>query len=70
MLYYRAAVTAAGHEKAGHGDFKNMIKRAGVPPECFPRYTGEDYKGKEKRTSLPPAGYRAKKEGVGQQSAL
>lgn len=28
MLYYRAAATSDGHQKAGHGDFENMKRRA------------------------------------------
>lgn len=53
MLYYRAAVTDAGHEKAGHGDFRNMIKRAGIPLEFFPRYTEMRYAGTKEHTDLP-----------------
>jgi predicted DNA-binding ribbon-helix-helix protein len=30
MLYYRAAATQEGHERAGHGDFATMKKRARV----------------------------------------
>lgn len=30
MLYFRAASTEEGHEKAGHGDFQNMKRRAGM----------------------------------------
>ncbi|MEM8833876.1 MAG: ribbon-helix-helix domain-containing protein [Pseudomonadota bacterium] len=30
MLYFRAAATEAGHAKAGHGDFENMKRRAGM----------------------------------------
>lgn len=30
MLYYRAAATTEGHERAGHGDFATMKKRARV----------------------------------------
>lgn len=30
MLYFRAAATESGHEKAGHGSFDNMKRRAGV----------------------------------------
>jgi len=30
MLYFRAAATEAGHAKAGHGDFDNMKRRAGM----------------------------------------
>jgi predicted DNA-binding ribbon-helix-helix protein len=30
MLYYRAAATEDGHVRAGHGNFDNMKKRAGV----------------------------------------
>lgn len=30
MLYYRAAATAEGHEKAGHGSFRKMVARAKV----------------------------------------
>jgi len=28
MLYYRASSTEEGHERAGHGDFENMKRRA------------------------------------------
>ncbi len=31
MLYFRASSTAEGHERAGHGDFGHMCRRAGVP---------------------------------------
>lgn len=30
MLYFRAAATEQGHQKAGHGDFENMKRRAGM----------------------------------------
>lgn len=30
MLYYKASSTEEGHRKAGHGDFENMKKRAGI----------------------------------------
>lgn len=30
MLYFRAAATEQGHEKAGHGSFENMKRRAGM----------------------------------------
>lgn len=30
MLYFRAAATETGHEKAGHGNFDNMKRRAGM----------------------------------------
>ena len=30
MLYYRASSTESGHQKAGHGDFKSMKRRAGI----------------------------------------
>lgn len=30
MLYFRAAATEQGHEKAGHGNFQNMKRRAGM----------------------------------------
>ena len=30
MLYYRAAATEVGHDKAGHGDFEFMKRRAGM----------------------------------------
>ena len=33
MLYYRAAATESGHIHAGHGDFENMKRRAGMSPE-------------------------------------
>lgn len=28
MLYYRAAATEEGHNRAGHGNFQNMVRRA------------------------------------------
>ena len=30
MLYFRAAATENGHVKAGHGNFENMKRRAGM----------------------------------------
>lgn len=30
MLYYRAATTDLGHQRAGHGNINNMIKRAKI----------------------------------------
>ncbi len=30
MLYYRAAATENGHDRAGHGSFMNMKRRAGM----------------------------------------
>ncbi len=33
MLYYRAATTEQGHIDAGHGNFINMKKRAGISSE-------------------------------------
>jgi predicted DNA-binding ribbon-helix-helix protein len=30
LLYYRAASSRAGHIRAGHGDFQNMVRRARV----------------------------------------
>ncbi|HPF78783.1 MAG TPA: ribbon-helix-helix domain-containing protein [Alphaproteobacteria bacterium] len=30
MLYFRAAATEEGHQKAGHGNFQNMKRRAGM----------------------------------------
>ena len=30
MLYYRASATEEGHMRAGHGDFENMKRRAGM----------------------------------------
>lgn len=30
MLYFRSAATEEGHHKAGHGDFENMKRRAGM----------------------------------------
>ena len=35
MLYYRAAATDEGHRKAGHGNFKNMIRRARMTDEML-----------------------------------
>jgi predicted DNA-binding ribbon-helix-helix protein len=42
MLYYKAASTEAGHEKAGHGNFGKMIHRARIAPDIMdpmPFYT-------------------------------
>lgn len=33
MLYFRAASTDEGHMRAGHGNFDNMKRRAGMPRE-------------------------------------
>ncbi|MEM6811918.1 MAG: ribbon-helix-helix domain-containing protein [Pseudomonadota bacterium] len=33
MLYFKAAATEAGHAQAGHGDFENMKRRAGMNPD-------------------------------------
>ncbi len=33
MLYFKAAATEDGHQKAGHGNFENMKKRAKIPDE-------------------------------------
>lgn len=35
MLYYRAAATEEGHQRAGHGDFDHMIQRARMPAELM-----------------------------------
>lgn len=32
MLYFRASSTEDGHKKAGHGNFENMRRRAGMSP--------------------------------------
>jgi predicted DNA-binding ribbon-helix-helix protein len=33
MLYYRAAATEEGHQRAGHGSFENMLRRAQMAEE-------------------------------------
>ena len=33
MLYYRAAASEEGHNRAGHGDFEHMKRRARIQPE-------------------------------------
>lgn len=33
MLYFRAATTEEGHQRAGHGNFEFMKKRARVPSQ-------------------------------------
>ena len=33
MLYFRAATTEEGHQKAGHGNFEFMKKRARIPEQ-------------------------------------
>ncbi len=35
MLYYRAAATDEGHNRAGHGNFDNMIQRARMTPDML-----------------------------------
>lgn len=35
MLYYRAATTAEGHFKSGHGNFENMKRRARVTEDVL-----------------------------------
>ncbi len=37
MLYYRAATTAEGHARAGHGSFNNMKRRARVTDDVLLR---------------------------------
>ncbi|HPD82848.1 MAG: ribbon-helix-helix domain-containing protein [Alphaproteobacteria bacterium] len=37
MLYFRAAATENGHAKAGHGDFENMKRRAGMTSDWSAR---------------------------------
>lgn len=56
MLYYRAAASDEGHKKAGHGNFGDMIRRAGVSPEFFPRYAGQEA-NKSAPASSRPAGH-------------
>ncbi len=34
MLYYRAATTEEGHDNAGHGNFAEMKRRAGISNDC------------------------------------
>ncbi len=34
MLYFRAATTEQGHNNAGHGDFAEMKRRAGISNDC------------------------------------
>jgi len=42
MLYYRAAATEDGHRKAGHGNFHDMMMRAGVTVDMIaPNGTGK-----------------------------
>ena len=35
MLYYRAATTAEGHFRSGHGNFENMKRRARVTEDAL-----------------------------------
>lgn len=42
MLYYRAASTEDGHERAGHGNFKNMITRARVPEDFMVHFKSRE----------------------------
>ena len=34
MLYFRAATTEQGHHNAGHGNFSEMKRRAGISNDC------------------------------------
>lgn len=51
MLYFRAASTEEGHQKAGHGNFENMKIRAGMPStwSAIKRSSGAGMNG----TSVP-----------------
>lgn len=35
ILYYKAAATEEGHDRAGHGSFDNMLQRARMPRESL-----------------------------------
>lgn len=52
MLYYRAAATEDGHERAGHGSFKNMIHRARMTDEML-----TSLKSGKKRNIQSPVAY-------------
>lgn len=55
MLYYRSAATEAGHERAGHGNFRRMIERAQVTADVFPRYCNTDRDDKSSNIALQPS---------------
>lgn len=38
MLYFRAASTEEGHQKAGHGNFEFMKQRARIPNQHMPLF--------------------------------
>ena len=38
MLYFRAASTEEGHQKAGHGNFEFMKQRARIPSQHMPLF--------------------------------
>lgn len=40
MLYFRAAATEDGHQKAGHGSFDEMKRRARIPEELSAYFKG------------------------------
>lgn len=41
MLYFRAAATEDGHQKAGHGSFDDMKRRARIPDELLMYFKGK-----------------------------
>ncbi len=59
MLYFRAAATEDGHGKAGHGDFQNMKRRAGMTADWsalkFKRAQEQDEIGKRLAAHIPPS---------------
>lgn len=54
MLYYRAAATEQGHMRAGHGDFANMKRRAGMPPNWSALEFKRSMEQEEMRSRLEP----------------
>ena len=54
MLYFRAAATEEGHEKAGHGDFESMKRRAGMTADLSGVKTEATQKQDEMGSRLVP----------------
>lgn len=59
MLYFRAAATEEGHLRAGHGDFSNMKRRAGMSDDWtalkFKRAMEKEEMEKRFAVHIPPS---------------
>ncbi len=54
MLYFRAAATENGHDRAGHGSFEQMKKRAGVQTDWGDGNVKKSLAAKEMDQRLAP----------------